>query len=97
MLTEDIYFGRFKNPAGYKVCLMESVEYFINNPSAYIILSQGCAGRIRIIDLLASAMSSTWATDIHFKNNSNESSRFLLDNEHQDFVNVTPDTNIKIL
>ena len=37
-------------------------------------------------------MSSTRATDIHFKNNSNESSRFLLDNEHQDLVNVTPDT-----
>ena len=56
MLTEDVYFGRFKNPAGYRVCLMESVEYFIciswyNNPSAYIILSQGCAGRIRIIDV----------------------------------------------
>ena len=37
-------------------------------------------------------MRWTRATDIHFKNNSNESSRFLLDNEHQDVVNVTPDT-----
>ena len=37
-------------------------------------------------------MSSTRATDIHFKNNLNESSHFLLDNEHQDVVNVTPDT-----
>ena len=45
-----------------------------------------------LLTLLASAMSSTRATDIHFKNNSNESSRFLLDNEHQDAVNVTPDT-----
>lgn len=45
-----------------------------------------------LLTLLASAMSSTRATDTHFKNNSNESSRFLLDNEHQDAVNVTPDT-----
>ena len=45
-----------------------------------------------LLTLLASAMSSTRATDIHFKNNSNDSSRFLLDNEHQDAVNVTPDT-----
>ena len=40
-------------------------------------------------------MSSTRATDIHFKNNWNESSRFLLDNEHQDVLNVTPDTVLK--
>ena len=45
-----------------------------------------------LLTLLASAMSSTQATDIHLKNNSNESSRFFLDNEHQDVVNVTPDT-----
>ena len=56
MLTEDIYFGGLKNPAGYRVCLMGNVEFFIriswyNYPSAYIILLQGCAGRIRIIDV----------------------------------------------
>ena len=54
-MTEDIYCGGFKNPAGYRVCLMESVEFFIrischDNPSAYIILSQGYAGRIWTID-----------------------------------------------
>ena len=46
----------------------------------------------KLLTLLGSAMSSTRATDIHFKNNLNESSHFLLDNEHQDVVNVTPGT-----
>ena len=100
MLTEDIYFGGLKNPAGYRVCLMGNVEFFIriswyNYPSAYIILLQAVRAEFELSTLLASAMSATQATDIHFKNNSNESSRFLLDNEHQDVMNVTPDTVLK--
>ena len=79
---------------------MGNVEFFIriswyNYPSAYIILLQAVRAEFELSTLLASAMSATQATDIHFKNNSNESSRFLLDNEHQDVVNVTPDTVLK--
>ncbi|CAH3024251.1 unnamed protein product, partial [Porites evermanni] len=49
-------------------------------------LLRSLGGKFELLTLLASAMSSTRATDIHFKNKSNESSRFLLDNEHQDVV-----------
>ena len=97
MLTEDIYCGGLKIQLDIGCVQWRVLNILFVFPGIIIpALTSYCHKAMRaefeLLTLLASAMSSTRATDIHFKNKSNESSRFLLDNEHQDVVNVTPGT-----
>ena len=97
MLTEDIYCGGLKIQLDIGCVQWRVLNILFVFPGIIIpALTSYCHKAMRaefeLLTLLASAISSTRATDIHFKNKSNESSRFLLDNEHQDVVNVTPGT-----